>query len=1016
MRILRPRFIFLIIVILFPFVASIAQTCQYLAYDGFNYTSNSPLNGGAGGTGWASPWEVQNNNTTIPGYQSTGNSSLSYSDLQTFGNHISGGSNYLAIGRSLNLSRSGPFASYLNNTGRIGQPGTTLYLSCLLRKTNNNDEYLAVLLQGGNNVAWVTNQNPRVSVGYFSTSSNNQNIRYWSLGINNNTYRSNVPVVVGETALLVVRIQFGASSNTVSLWVNPTTIGSTEPTPNITQNTNEVLAFNAVAGYLGSSSGQGAMDELRLAASYRCVVPDASTDVNVPPDAYFVANPNTSVSPSVVSFDGSNSTDSDGQIVSYTWNFMDGSPSQTTNSPTVTHSYSDLGEFVVSLTVTDNEGLSHTYYRTITITDTNGSFPCLTTLRHIQRASCGQQNGSFLVIPPTNGTFMLLNQAGNTVPVSSNPNIYQNLAVGNYTLYVQGANACRDTMYVAIEVDSTTCPNWVAPNKLKIGMNLDYHTYYGRERPFKNLFMGASEWRTYNVTSPTPWSVWDTGVQSQIPRDTLGYPTVIPFNTTIGLQGVRSSLSADGHYSSGNYVLLYDGVGVLEMNGVVVNSNQAGRIAFTVIPNYTSNIWLNITQSEQGNHIRNIRILREGDELTYLAQPFYQPFLDKLQNFHAVRFNEWSNTNTGNFLPVSWADRSRPNYFTQSSVGGVSYEYEIMLCNAIQRDAWVHIPHTASDEYIEQMAILFRDKLNPSLKVYVEYSNEVWNWMFAQANYVSQNEPQNISYPRRYANRSANTFRIWSRVFSTQMHRLKRVLNVQYGNTNYGEQVLAHMKPQDYDYLSPSWYFGYGGACAAGFNANTTAAEIIECTRQSFLQNYQNLRQEYLNASLYGKKVVHYEGGQHMSDNGATTPYTQALWDAHIHPNIYTLYSEVLDSLKKLGPDLACAYNLARIRQTVYGAFGHLESIDQTPSMQATPKWMALMDNNRTECLSNMVLNGNLTNILYRAGQKIENLDTTTVQNHTNVELRAGNSIELKAGFRVEPGAVFRTQIAGCNE
>lgn len=994
----------------------LAQTCQYLAYDGFNYANNTPLDGLYGGTGWATPWEVQNDNTAIPGYQGAGATSLTYADLQTFGNYITGGSSYVTIGRSLNLSSTGPFAAYLNNSGRIGLAGTSLFVSTLLRKDANDDEFVSIMLQGGNSVPWVTNQNPQAAMGYFSTQSNVAGIRYWGISINGVVYNSSVPVLIGQTVFLVMEIQFGTSGHTINYWINPVTIGANAPSPTITQAIVGDLQFNAVAAYLGSNAGQGAIDEIRLASSFQCVAPDATTTINIPPDASFTTTPNEGISPININFDASASVDAEGQIVSYVWNFMDGSPLQTRTTPTIAHTYSALGEFDVSLTVTDLGGLSHTAYRRITVRNGLGTFPCQTTLRHLHKASCGQNNGSFLVMPSVGTSYQLRNQSNTLVAVSELANTYQNLAFGNYTLYVEGTtNSCRDTLFVSIETDSTTCVGWSSPARLKIGMNLDYHTYYGRERAFKDLFKGASEWLTYNVTSATPWEVWNTGVQSQIPRDTAGYPTIIPFNTTIGWQGVRVAISSNGYISTGNYTLLYDGQGIIELNGAVIGTLQAGIINFSVPANYTANIWINILSSQQGNHIRNIRILRIGDEQTYLKQPFYQPFLDKLQNFHVVRFNEWSNTNTGIFLPVVWSDRSQPNYYTQASTGGVAYEYEIMLCNAIQRDAWVHVPHTASDEYIEQMAILFRDRLSPNLKIYVEYSNEVWNWMFSQANFVSQNEPQNISYPRRYANRSTNTFRIWSSVFEGQMHRLGRVLNVQYGNPTYGEQVLAQMKPQDYDYLSPSWYFGYGENCSSSFSATTTAAEIIACTRQSFLQNYQNLRQEYLNASLYGKKIVHYEGGQHMSDNGATTPYTQALWETHIHPDIYSLYTEVLDSLKKLGPEVANAYNLARIRQTVYGAFGHLEDIDQNPTMENAPKWMALIDNNRNECIKNMILKGNVTNTLYRAGQKIENIDTAIIQNNTSVMLQAGTSIELKPGFTVQQGAIFRGQIQGCN-
>ena len=78
-----------------------------------------------------------------------------------------------------------------------------------------------------------------------------------------------------------------------------------------------------------------------------------SSVVNVPPVAAF-----TSTSTDLSStFDGSTSSDPDGTISSYAWNFGD---SSTSTSATPTHVYSQPGSYVVSLTVTDNRGGTNT--------------------------------------------------------------------------------------------------------------------------------------------------------------------------------------------------------------------------------------------------------------------------------------------------------------------------------------------------------------------------------------------------------------------------------------------------------------------------------------------------------------------------------------------------------------------------------------------------------------------------------------------------------------------------------
>lgn len=68
------------------------------------------------------------------------------------------------------------------------------------------------------------------------------------------------------------------------------------------------------------------------------------------------------------SFDGSGSTDSDGSITSYSWDFGD---SQNGGGVSPAHSYSALGTYTVTLTVTDNKGASDTVSHQVTVRPPN---------------------------------------------------------------------------------------------------------------------------------------------------------------------------------------------------------------------------------------------------------------------------------------------------------------------------------------------------------------------------------------------------------------------------------------------------------------------------------------------------------------------------------------------------------------------------------------------------------------------------------------------------------------------
>jgi PKD repeat protein len=76
-----------------------------------------------------------------------------------------------------------------------------------------------------------------------------------------------------------------------------------------------------------------------------------------PPIASFTFSPLYPEVNQIVNFDASASCDPDGYIVSYTWNFGDGNVT-TTSNPIITHKYISYGDYLVRLTVTDNNGLT----------------------------------------------------------------------------------------------------------------------------------------------------------------------------------------------------------------------------------------------------------------------------------------------------------------------------------------------------------------------------------------------------------------------------------------------------------------------------------------------------------------------------------------------------------------------------------------------------------------------------------------------------------------------------------
>jgi trimeric autotransporter adhesin len=85
---------------------------------------------------------------------------------------------------------------------------------------------------------------------------------------------------------------------------------------------------------------------------------------NIPPTAAFTYTATNLV----VAFDGTESTDSDGTVVSYAWNFGDGS---TGTGAKPSHTYASGATYNVQLTVTDNDGATNTITQPLTVAPAN---------------------------------------------------------------------------------------------------------------------------------------------------------------------------------------------------------------------------------------------------------------------------------------------------------------------------------------------------------------------------------------------------------------------------------------------------------------------------------------------------------------------------------------------------------------------------------------------------------------------------------------------------------------------
>jgi hypothetical protein len=402
----------------------------------------------------------------------------------------------------------------------------------------------------------------------------------------------------------------------------------------------------------------------------------------------------------------------------------------------------------------------------------------------------------------------------------------------------------------------------------------------------------------------------------------------------------------DGHYPAGQYVFLYDGKGEFEFGyDATVISRSPGRIILSVVPS-DDGILVRITRSSVTDHVRNIRLIMPGFESLYKNAPFNPLFLERLKPFRAIRFMDWQRTN--NSRNVRWRDRTMPSTYTQAGEDGVAVEYMIDLSNRLGADPWFCMPHGADDDFIWNFAELVKERLDPERKVYLEFSNEVWNPQFDQHHWVNLNGPHALSHPAKYASFARNIFRIWEKVFGEDKDRIVRVVSGQAVNPWVIKEILKYLGPDGADAIAVTAYFGlpdneYEKLKIIG--KDVTVNQILDsASKELYHEAIPALKEHAAIASRFNMDLLVYEGGQHIAPRplGTFPPFLHALWDAQKSDRLYNMYIDLICSFKKLGGRLFMAFSFVSPQESQFGSWGHLDYLDQ--SIIDAPKYQALLE------------------------------------------------------------------------
>ncbi len=148
--------------------------------------------------------------------------------------------------------------------------------------------------------------------------------------------------------------------------------------------------------------------------------PPPPAPVNMAPVASFTITPSSGAIPLRVNTDASASTDADGSIVSYVWDFGNG---QTGLGQVATQTYTTAGSFTVSLTVTDDDGATTSTTRTVTGSTSATNFSVSGTIQILASSAIDSDTDDRFTTVVANNTFAQAQNIANPVALGGYANL-----------------------------------------------------------------------------------------------------------------------------------------------------------------------------------------------------------------------------------------------------------------------------------------------------------------------------------------------------------------------------------------------------------------------------------------------------------------------------------------------------------------------------------------------------------------------------------------------------------------
>jgi hypothetical protein len=332
-----------------------------------------------------------------------------------------------------------------------------------------------------------------------------------------------------------------------------------------------------------------------------------------------------------------------------------------------------------------------------------------------------------------------------------------------------------------------------------LGINLTWPADWCQHHAFADIIRTSRVWNYSDTWDPLP----------EEEKDAQGWPLV---DASLFLWA-----NSEMH---GTYRLSFTGEATVTLGGggsgaTIQNltydseTNQTtGNIV--IISEELENCWITFQDTDGG--IKDLKIMRPlypGSSESYPdSVTFTNAFKYAVDPFSTIRVMQFTGTNFSR--QKTWDDRRRHDNYTfndQSIDGGVlaSWECVINMANELQKHIWINVPRWADDDYVRQLAILFRggneftnyQGLDENLYLYVEYSNEIWN--YEQNEYrdtavdvvLNHGDPENLNFDNLSLEEASNG---WTWAWRRPGARAVQISNI-FREIFGDDAMMTHVRP-----------------------------------------------------------------------------------------------------------------------------------------------------------------------------------------------------------------------------